>query len=239
MRSSITGEASATRLPVGVSCDSLVALPSASASGRTIFAKNSDRPALECQVLVKLPRQRNRPRTTLQCQYVAIPQAEETFAVIGSKPHWLWGFEHGLNEWGVVIGNHSVFTKDPLPERGLLGMDLVRLGLERSRSAIEALNTITGLVEQYGQGGSGYEHTYWPYNNSFLIADAREAWQLETSNTHWCARKVKSVASLSNHLVIGDDWDRLSKDAARHAADQGWWDPAAHGRLDFARLSGS
>ena len=36
---------------VRVSCDSLVALGSKTASGRTIFAKNSDRPAAECQPL--------------------------------------------------------------------------------------------------------------------------------------------------------------------------------------------
>ena len=36
----------------------------------------------------------------------------------------------------------------------VLGMDLLRLGLERASSAKEALNIITGLLETYGQVGS-------------------------------------------------------------------------------------
>ena len=38
-------------------CDSLVALGNATADGAVLFAKNSDRPANECQPLVQAPRQ--------------------------------------------------------------------------------------------------------------------------------------------------------------------------------------
>jgi len=35
----------------------------------------------------------------------------------------------------VAIGNVAVFTKEPYSERGLLGMDMLRLALERTRTA--------------------------------------------------------------------------------------------------------
>ena len=174
-----------------VACDSLVALGGATADGATLFAKNSDRPAAECQPLVQLPGAALRPgRRACAAPYIEIPQVAETARVIGSRPYWCWGFEHGLNEHGVAIGNHTVFTKDALGAPGLIGMDLVRLGLERARSAAQAAEVITALVEAHGQGGSGYADKDWPYHNSFLIADRREAYRLETSDRRWAVRRV-------------------------------------------------
>ena len=67
----------------------------------------------------------------------------------------MWGCENGANERGVVIGNEAVSTKVPnetdgtssAPASLLLGMDLVRLGLERSDTSQEACNVITFLLE--------------------------------------------------------------------------------------------
>ena len=50
----------------------------------TVHAKNSDRAANECQPLFHAPRQQHGSGATAQCQYIAIPQAEETWEVIGS-----------------------------------------------------------------------------------------------------------------------------------------------------------
>lgn len=216
-----------------LACDSLVALGNATADGSVLFAKNSDRPADECQPLVQIARQRHSPGGRLRCQYIDIAQVEESAAVIGSQPFWLWGFEHGLNEHGVAIGNHTVFTKDALSGLGLIGMDLVRLGLERARSAPQAVDVITTLVAQYGQGGSGYNDKDWPYHNSFLIADRRAAFLLETSDRHWALREIRDVGSASNHLSIGTDWDALSAGVMAHASEQGWWS-ARDARFDFA-----
>lgn len=216
-----------------LACDSLVALGNATADGSVLFAKNSDRPADECQPLVQIARQRHRPGAPLRCQYIDIAQVEETAAVVGSQPFWLWGLEHGLNEHGVAIGNHTVFTKDALSGRGLIGMDLVRLGLERARSAEHAVDVITTLVAQHGQGGSGYSDKDWPYHNSFLIADRRAAFLLETSDRHWAVRAIHDVGSASNHLSIGTDWNALSAGVVAHASSQGWW-PDGNARFDFA-----
>ena len=217
-----------------VACDSMVALGSATADGAVLFAKNSDRPAAEPQPLIQRPAQRFAPGSRLRCTYVEIPQAVETARLIGSRPYWCWGFEHGLNEHGVAIGNHTVFTRDALGAPGLIGMDLVRLGLERARSAQQAAEVITSLAEAHGQGGSGYADKDWPYHNSFLIADRREAYRLETSDRRWALRRVTEMDSVSNHLGIGADWDALAEGTIEHAVENGWWSEDAPGRFDFA-----
>jgi dipeptidase len=217
-----------------VSCDTVVALPAATADGVTLFGKNSDRYPLECQRLVVVPQARHAPGSRVRCQYLEIPQAPETARVLGSQPYWLWGFEHGVNEHGVAIGNEMVATREPVARSGLLGMDLVRLGLERARDAAEAVAVITALIEAHGQGGSGQPHVDWAYHNSFLIADPTTAWVLETSGRHWALRAVREVAHITNHLSIGADWDRLEGAASSFAGARGWW-PADGSRLDFAR----
>ncbi len=219
------------RVPLG--CDTLVALPPATAAGATLFAKNSDRHPLECQRLVVVPRTQNPTGSRLRCQYIEIDQVPLTARVLGSQPYWLWGFEHGVNEHGVAIGNEMVATREPVASTGLLGMDLVRLALERARDATEAVEVITTLVEAHGQGGSGQPHVEWGYHNGFLIADPRSAWILETSDRHWAARAVDDVAHITNHLAIGTDWDRLQRDTASFAVARGWC-PADGSRLDFA-----
>jgi dipeptidase len=214
-------------------CDTLVALPAATRDGVAILAKNSDRPPRECQRVVQFPHRRHPDGSRLRCQWVEIPEVAETAAVLGTQPHWLWGLEQGVNEHRVAIGNETVFAREPLGPTGLLGMDLVRLGLERSRSADEALVVMTDLLETYGQGGSGHAHVDWPYHNSFLIADPREAWILETSARHWAARSVRDVGNVSNGLALHVDWTRGSDDLTAFAVARGWWREGA-GPVDFA-----
>jgi dipeptidase len=215
-----------------VSCDSIAFGPARTRGGRTVFAKNSDRPAGEAQPLVHAASAEHRPGASVHCQYIEIAQAPHTLAFIGSRPHWLWGVEHGVNERGVAIGNHTIFTSDPVAATGLLGMDLVRLALERATTAAEAFDVIVRLIERHGQGGSGYLDTNWPYHNSFLIADPKTVLLLEASAEHWALREVSSAASASNHVSITDDWSRLSSACERHARETGRWNGS--GRLDFA-----
>jgi dipeptidase len=220
-------------VPVNTSCDTLVALGSETRSGRTLFAKNSDRPTTECQPLQAVPARRHAPGATVRCTYLEIPEAEETLAVLGSRPWWIWGFEHGVNEAGVAIGNEALHTRETPAESGLLGMDLLRLGLERGRTADEAKGVITDLLARHGQGGSAQHGGRRYYHNSFIIADPGTAWVLETSGRHWVARRVRGRAAISNLATIGDDWDEASPGIEAYAAARGWWTPAPGRRFDF------
>jgi secernin len=219
--------------PGATSCDTLVVLGGETRDGRTLFAKNSDRPPTECQPLCAGPRRRARPGATVRCTYLEIPDVPETLAVLGSRPWWIWGFEHGVNERGVAIGNEALHTREQPAESGLLGMDLVRLGLERGGTADEAKHVVTGLLERHGQGGSAQHGGRRFYHNSFIIADPRTAWVVETSGRHWVARRVRGRAAISNLATIGSDWDETSTGIEAHAAAQGWWTPAAGHRFDF------
>ena len=184
-------------------CDTFVALPDVTLNGELIFGKNSDRPGGEVQDVVTFPAQQFAADDTVQCTYLQIPQARQTFAVVLSRPRWMWGAEMGANEHGVVIGNEAVWTTEPYAETGLLGMDLLRLALERRATAREALQSIVDLMEQYGQGGNCAEHFAFSYHNSYLIADQSEAWVLETAGRYWVAEKITSgTRSISNNLSI-------------------------------------
>lgn len=221
-------------LPPLNSCDTLIARSPAFPE-RAIFGKNSDRPADEAQPLEAVPAATHPPGAHVRCQYLTIPQASRTLAVLGSRPWWLWGFEHGVNEAGVAIGNEAIYTRDETPDTGLLGMDLVRLGLERGATARDALEYIIELLETYGQGGTAVIANRFAarYHNSFIIADAREAYILETSARHWVYRRTTERAAIANLLTIEDDWDCASEGIESYARDRGWWWGPSTRRFNF------
>jgi len=204
-------------------CDTFVALGNTTRDGAVIFGKNSDRDPNEAHELVLIPHAKHEVNDQVDCTYIQIPQVAETFAVLLAKPFWIWGAEMGANEKGVVIGNEAVFTKVPYDkEPGLIGMDFLRLALERAATADEALDVIIALLETYGQGGNcGFSHQMY-YHNGFLIADRETAWVLETAGKHWAAEKVHDIRSISNVISIGSYWDRASADLVSHALTKGW-----------------
>jgi secernin len=186
-----------------------------------VFAKNSDRPPDEAQVLLA---HCARPGGgTLHTQYVTIADAGAV-PLIASHPTWLWGAEHGVNAHGVAIGNERIWTTDnPRAQAvGLIGMDLVRLGLERARNADDALSIMTAALAEHGQGGSGEHDHDAPYFSSFLIADARGGWLLETSARTWAARPVGDGTSISNRVTLDTDWTVASPDVAPGTSFDAW-----------------
>lgn len=194
--------------------------------GRLLFAKNSDRSPNEVQIIeyhdalmhfdtdLVIGYSRKKPaaherRAVQRTTYLDIDQVKETHAVLLSRPQWMWGAEMGVNDCGVCIGNEAVFTKGGYGRDALTGMDLLRLALERSESAAQALECIIENLEKYGQGGScGYDHEFY-YNNSFLIGDTEKLYVLETFHKEW-AWKGYDRATISNRLTLGSDADAYS-----------------------------
>src|SRR3954468_13374604 len=165
-------------------CDCLVALPPATQAGHTLFAKNSDRPPTEEQNVEQFNSRRDEGVTGTT--YIEVEAHRgSTIPFVGSRPTWMYGVEHGVNAAGVAAGNATIYTK--LDPRGfpdaLTGMDIVRLVLERSSTASAAVELVGMLLERYGQGGSGHDGVDRPYWNSFLVADPRDAFVIETSGS--------------------------------------------------------
>jgi len=184
-------------------CDTLAALPNATAAGVAIFGKNSDRLRDEAQAVEIHPAHTYEAGISLACTYISIPQARRTHRLLIGRPYWMWGAEMGVNEHGVAIGNEAVFARTPPPsEPALLGMDLVRLGLERSASASEAVDVITGLLAIHGQGGNCARPGPQFYQNSFLVTDHREAFVVETLDRDWLVQPVAAAAAISNVYSI-------------------------------------
>lgn len=193
-------------------CDTLVIR----ANGATWFAKNSDREPEEPQVIEVHAPVRGDTARTVQATYIDVPQVPDRFGTILSRPVWIWGAEMGVNDQGVVIGNEAVFSKlvDKNGE-ALLGMDLLRLGLERGATSRAALEVITAHLGEFGQGGpAGYQNKKQRYDNTFLIADPHEAWVLETAGKDWVAKKVGAHHAISNTYSLRDTYDLHSEGVA-------------------------
>jgi secernin len=225
-------------------------MPDATLSGQVILGKNSDRPVFDAQPLVFSARQSWELGSMLRLEHVAVPQTEVTYATLGSSPYWCWGYEEGINEHSVVIGNEAIPTKtfrhaahqyaqSGAAALGLLGMDLVRLALERSRTARQAVEVMGELVEQYGQFGSAVPakpHDLGGYDNSFLVADPGEAWIVEAVGRRWLARRIQQgTTSISNQPTIRTAWDLGSPDVVDYAVEMGWWPEELERNFDFAR----
>ncbi len=153
-------------------CDTCGIGPELTGSGISIFGKNSDREPDETQLVVSVPAKHYGAKEGLSCTYISIPQVEATSAIVLSKPFWLWGAEMGINEKGVAIGNEALFTKVKQEKTpGLIGMDLLRLALERER--------------QRRRSGAGYYISFEKIRASGRLRLSRQKIQLHELVYHY------------------------------------------------------
>ena len=90
-----------------------------------------------------------------------IAEAPETWNVIGNT-----------NEWQVTIGETTFGGREEMADStGIIDYgSLIYITLQRAKTAREALQIMTQLVEQYG---------YYSEGETFSVADPNEAWMLE------------------------------------------------------------
>lgn len=142
-----------------------------------------------------------------------------------------------INEHGVVITSdacNSKENKEDLTDGGI-GYMLRRIVAEKARSAREAVKLAGELVEKYGYRSSG---------RTYSIADKNEAWMVAViRGRHWFAQRVPDdeVAVIPNFYTIRqirlDDPDNFmgSPDIIEYAKNNGWYDEAKDGPLDFKK----
>jgi len=156
-------------------------------------------------------------------EYLEIPQPAETYKKLGFQ----------MNEYQVAIGETTFTGREELWNKNLplKYWHLMSLALDRSKTAREAIDVITTLVEKYGYGSEG---------ESFSIIDPNEAWILEMIGTgdgkpgaNWVAIKIPdgAIAAHANKARIGtfplnDPENCLySKSMIQFAIDKGYYDP--------------
>lgn len=111
-----------------------------------------------------------------------IPEAEETYNVVGN-----------INEYQVTIGETTFGGREEMVDStGILDYgSLIYIALQRSRTAREAIRTMTTLAETYGYNSEG---------ETFTICDPNEAWIMEMMG---CGAGSKAVVWVA--IRIPDD----------------------------------
>jgi dipeptidase len=218
--------------------DMVVALGRATVDGHTLFGHNSGLPSGEGQALCLTPARRHASGEKVQTQFLELPQARETFRVLGSQARGRWGYQHGVNEHGVAAGVVPLWTRLSCDRPGLTGPDLVRLVLERCSSSAGAMQLLTDLICRHGQGAFPGCPEWAGCDHAFLLADARECFAVEAGGGCWVCQEVQEIRALGGLCTVRQDWDHISPGLSGKVIDAGWW-PGDGSKLDFAGAVGT
>ena len=150
-----------------------------------------------------------------------IPEAPETYNVIGN-----------INEYQVTIAETTFGGREEMVDTtGLIDYgSLIYLALQRSKTARQAIEVMTTLVETYGYCSEG---------ETFTICDPNEAWIMEmmgcgpgSKKVVWVALRVPddAICAHANQSRIRtfNKKDKqnvmCSKNVVSYAREQGWFD---------------
>ena len=159
-----------------------------------------------------------------------IPEAAQTYNVIGN-----------INEYQVTIAETTFGGREELvnPEGIIDYGSLIYLALQRSKTAREAIDVMTSLVEEYGYNSGG---------ESFTVADPNEVWIMEMigkgpgrKGAVWVAIRIPDdcISAHANQARIRqfplkDKKNCLySKDVIKFAREMGYFD-GKDAEFDFA-----
>jgi secernin len=210
----------------------LTALPQTTADGRVIFGQNIGDLIAHSHGLHLEPGKEFSPGETVTINGLSISQVRQTLRVLATREGRSWGYCNGINECGLCVGYLVWNTNWGAAANFLGGGDLVRLALERCRTARQATDLVTGLIERHGQVGA-WEGGHAVGDSALLIADADEAFCLETAGRHWAVQEIQQIRAVSNVGMIHQDWNRISHGCADAIIDRGLW-PADGSKVDFA-----
>ncbi|MCP4663794.1 MAG: dipeptidase [bacterium] len=160
-----------------------------------------------------------------------IPQVPHTYAIVGL-----------MNEHQLAISETTTTGREELknPDGLMHYWDLMQRALERATSAREAIEVMTGLVEEHGYRSTG---------ESFSIADKNEVWLMEMIGSGpggrgavWVALRIPDgyISAYANAPRIGefplDDPENClySENVISFAVDKGYYDPASGKPFRFA-----
>ena len=154
----------------------------------------------------------------------AIPEAAETYNVIGN-----------INEWQVTIGETTYGGREEMVDTtGILDYgSLIYITLQRAKTAREAIQIMTTLAETYGYNSEG---------ETFTLCDPNEAWIMEMmgcasdrkrskERVVWVARRIpdNAISGHANQSRIGKfnmkDKENVlySKNVIKYARTMGWF----------------
>ena len=196
--STIAALAVALAAPEASACTSLIAAPGATADGSSIITYAADSHTLYGE-LYRQPAADHaagtmRPVVEWDTGKLLgeIPEAPHTYATIGN-----------MNEHGLTIAESTWGGRPELEGSGIIDYgSLIYITLQRTKTAREAIDVMTGLVRDYGYASSG---------ESFSIADADEVWVMELigkgkadKGAVWVARRVPEgyISGHANHARI-------------------------------------
>lgn len=207
-------------------CCMVVALGRATVDGHTLFGHATALPEGGAATLCLLTEHEHAADEKVKVGSVELPQARQTHRVLGVRTAGLWGVYHGVNEHAVAVGTLPLRTRLGGTVAGLLGTDLVRLVLERARTARQGVDLFADLLCRHGQNGDA----------AFLIADGNEAFAVETAGRWWVYQEVEEVRAQTDVCTIRQDWDRIVPGLAGHVIERGLW-PDDGTKIDFAGVA--
>ena len=152
--------------------------------------------------------------------YGEIPEAAETYNVIGN-----------INEWQVTIGETTYGGREEMVDStGIMDYgSLIYVALQRSKTAREAIKVMTTLANTYGYNSGG---------ETFTICDPNEAWIMEmmgkgagSKGAVWVALRIPddAICAHANQRRIGkfnmkDKKNVMyAKDVVSFARSKGWF----------------